>query len=35
LPGADDWNVRLQVRIYSSDEKCFIREREQRLGDQL
>ena len=32
-PGDDDWNVRLQVRIYSPDEKCFIREREQRLGD--
>jgi 3',5'-cyclic AMP phosphodiesterase CpdA len=32
-PGGNDWNVRLQVRIYSPDEKCFIREREQRLGD--
>jgi 3',5'-cyclic AMP phosphodiesterase CpdA len=34
-PGADDWNVRLQVRIYSPDENRFIREREQGLGDLL
>lgn len=34
-PGADDWNVRLQVRIYTADQNCFIRENEQRLGDLL
>jgi len=34
-PGDDDWNVRLQVRIYSPDENRFIRESEQGLGDLL
>jgi len=34
-PGADDWNVRLQIRIYSPDENCFIRESEQLLGKSL
>ena len=32
-PGADVWNVKLQVRIYSPGENRFIREREQRLGN--
>ena len=32
-PGADDWNVRLQGRIYSPDENRFIRESGQRLDD--
>jgi hypothetical protein len=31
-PGADDWNVRPQARIYSPDENRFIRESEQQLG---
>ncbi len=34
-PGADDWNVRLQGRIYSPDENRFIRESGQRLDDLL
>jgi hypothetical protein len=32
-PGDDNWNVRLEVRIYSPGENRFIREREQRLGN--
>jgi hypothetical protein len=32
-PGADDWNVRLQGRIYSPDENRFIGQNAQRLGD--
>ena len=30
-PGGDDWNVRLQGRVYSPDENRFIRENEQRF----
>ena len=32
-PGDDNWNVRLEVRIYSPGENRFIRESGQRLGD--
>lgn len=31
-PGGDGWDVRLEVRIYSPEENCFIRESEQQLG---
>lgn len=34
-PGDDNWNVRLQVRIYSPGENRFIRESERQLGNQL
>ncbi len=34
-PGGDDWNVRLQVRIYSPDENRFIRQSEQRFSIKL
>jgi len=30
-PGGDVWDVRLEVRIYSPEENCFIRESEQQL----
>lgn len=30
-PGSEGWDVRLEVRIYSPEENCFIRESEQRL----
>jgi 3',5'-cyclic AMP phosphodiesterase CpdA len=31
-PGREGWDVRLEVRIYSPEENCFIRESEQQLG---
>jgi 3',5'-cyclic AMP phosphodiesterase CpdA len=34
-PGDGNWNVRLQVRIYSPAENRFIMESEQQLGDLL
>ena len=34
-PGDDNWNVRLQVRVYSPSENRFIRESEQQLGELL
>jgi 3',5'-cyclic AMP phosphodiesterase CpdA len=34
-PGAGDWNVRLEGRIYSPVENCFIRDSERQLGNQL
>jgi 3',5'-cyclic AMP phosphodiesterase CpdA len=34
-PGAEDWDVRLQERIYSPNENCFIRKSEQQLDDLL
>jgi 3',5'-cyclic AMP phosphodiesterase CpdA len=34
MPGSKGWNVRLEVRIYSPEENCFIRESEQQFGSQ-
>jgi len=34
-PGDDNWNVRLQVRVYSPSENRFITESEQQLSDLL
>ena len=31
-PRSGSWNVRLEVRIYSPEEKCFIQESEQQLN---
>jgi len=31
-PVGKAWNVRVEIRIYSPEENCFIRESEQRLG---
>ena len=32
-PGDDNWNVRLQVRVYSPSENRFIRKSEQQISD--
>lgn len=33
-PGSGGWEVSLEVRIYSPQKNCFIRESEQRLGEE-